>query len=414
MEFNFDFNIDFGFEETQAENTDFVKMCELAGYFTPYPKQVEMKDFCFSYDQEVVRMILGARKYGKTDYITIMGSVEKLRNNPNYKILLITKENGRGTEIVSEVREILKRLGCQFKNKAKKSIRLAGAIGKEPNLISLTVRSKGVRGRHPDLVIMEDPITPDDVSETERKRVKKMYDEVIKLTHNIVVIGQPVHKLDLYQTLREIVPTLTVPYGSIPELDADLDAERAAGVDEFSIQASYYLNIMDSQSLPFGGIKEVNFAATQNIAWIDPSHKGKDYTAIVLGGRNLSDFILTGFCFKKAWYDCLPEIEYIYKNFPVYHFVVETNGLGELPLIEFKKIDMPAVGFNTTQNKYAKILNAAAFCNDLKLSKLAGLPPEFTEAQQIFIEQTKNYEYNSEHDDAPDAAASLISYIRGL
>ena len=75
---------------------------------------------------------------------------------------------------------------------------------------------------------------------------------------------------------------------------------------------------------------------------------------------------------------------------------------------------MPAVGFNTTQNKYAKILNAAAFCNDLKLSKLAGLPPEFTEAQQIFIEQTKNYEYNSEHDDAPDAAASLISYIRGL
>lgn len=413
--FNFDFNFNFDFsDEENREIENFKDFCLSAGYPAPFSLQEKMKDFIFSPEKEEIRLVLGARKYGKTDYGTILGSAEKLLDDVNFKILLITKELERGKDIVSEIREILRRKGVLFSNRAKKSLRLLGSRGKEPNLSCLSVRARGVRGRHPDLIIMEDPITPDDTSPKERERVKKMYDELVKLTHNIVVIGQPVHKLDLYQLLRQIVPTFTMKYGDIPELDADLNAERAAGVDEFSIQASYFLNILDSQTLPFNGVKTVNYHANENICWLDPSHLGRDYTALVLGGRNLNDFVLTGFCFQKAWYDCLDEIKYLYENFPIYHFVIETNGLGELPVNEFRRLNMPAVGFNTTMNKYAKIMNAAAFSQDLKLAKILGLPAEFTEAQQIFIEQVKNYEYNVEHDDAPDSVASLISYVRGL
>lgn len=411
---NFDFSTSFNFNFGKKERviTDFVTFCERAGYPKPFNKQIEMKDFVIN--GEGIRMLLGARRYGKTDYCTILGTAEKLMLNPNYRILIITKEQSRGTDIVAEVREILAKNGCKFQTNARKVVRMRGLMGKEPNLAALTVRSKGVRGRHPDLVIMEDPITPDDTGEAERLRVKKMFDEIVKLTHNIAIIGQPAHKLDLFQTLRKVIPTKLVPFGSIPELDADLDAERAAGVDEYSIQASYFLEILDDGSLPFSKIKTVDYYAKDNITWVDPSHKGKDYTAIVAGGRNLNDFVLTGFCFKKAWYDCIEEMQVIHKKFNNYHFVIETNGIGELPIRELHKIGCPCQGFNTTMEKHKKILNASTFVNDLKLAIVKDMPANFLQANKIFIDQVKNYEYSSKYDDAPDAAASLIAYVRGL
>lgn len=411
MNFNFDIKLNFDFEK-KIEKESFCDFCINAGYPKPFKLQETMKEFVFNNSN--VRLLLGARGYGKTDYATILGSAEKLMQDPTYKILLITKEQDRGKDIVYEIREILKRKRVKFKNRAKRSIKISGMRGKEPNLAALTIRSRGLRGRHPDLIIMEDPITPEDTSATERRRVKKTYEELCKLTHNIVIIGQPVHKLDLYQELRKLVPTFEMKHGDIPELDADLDAERAAGVDEFSIQASYFLNIMDSESLPLSTVKVVDYDAKDNICWIDPAREGKDYTAVVIGGRNLNDFVLNGFCWRKSWDDCMPEIKYLYDTFKIRHFVLETNGLGQFPVKELQRIGCPCVGYNTTQNKYAKIMNAATFKDDLKLSQLKDMPPEFLQAQKIFIEQFHNFEYNVEHDDAPDAAASLISYIRGL
>lgn len=412
MGFDFDFNLNFDFGDKEKKRLDFFDLCELAGYPRPFQKQIEMKDFLIK--TQGVHLLLGSRGYGKTDYAVIMGSAEAILNNPNFKILLIAKELSRGQAIVKEVREVLVRAGVKFKNKSEVVLRTTGCVGKDPNMESLSVKSSGLRGRHPNLVIMEDPITPKDASEAERLAVKKTYEEVCKLTMNVGIVGQPVHKLDLYQALRDIVPTKLMKYGEIPELDPDIDAQRAAGVDEFSIQASYFLNIMDDLKMPFSLVKEVDFAAKETICWIDPSHKGRDYTAIVCGGRNLSDFVLTGFCFEKAWYDCTAELLEINKIMNISHTVIETNGLGDLPVNELRKQGMPCVGCNTTMNKYTKILNSAAFSPDLKLSRLNGLPPELARAQKIFIEQTKNYEYNSKHDDAPDAIASLIVYIRGL
>lgn len=408
FDFNFNFNFDFGGNQTLKSYLD---ICEAAGYPKPYPLQTKMKNFVVNCDE--IRLLLGARRYGKTDYCTILGSAEKLYSDNQYKILIVTKEMSRGKDIVGEVREVLEKIGCKFRNRAKTSIRLAGQVGKDPNLACVTIRSKSIRGRHPDLIIMEDPITPDDTSPAERVRVKKAYEELLKLTHNLCIIGQPVHKLDLYQELRDQIPTFYARYGDIPELDADLDAERAAGVDEFSIQASYFLNIMDSQSLPFANIQMVDFAPKRSLCWIDPAREGNDYTAIVCGGRYLNDFIAVGFCFRRPWNDCINELREFQQAFNVERFVLETNGLGEFPVKELQKSGCPCVGFNTTQNKHAKIMNAATLRDDIRLARLPNLKPEYLEAQKIFIEQTKNYEYNAEHDDAPDALASLISYIRG-
>lgn len=437
--FDFDFKFNFGDEAKGKAVETFEEFCKLAEYPVPYPKQIEMVKFAFPDDPalEVPREILGARGYGKTDYITILGFGFKIYKDRLTSGLLITKEFERGKEILAEIKEVLRRVGVKMKGKSERRIYTREAKGKEPTLTNLAVRSKGLRGRHPKIVLLEDMITPDDTSEAERLRVQKVYEEVLKLTPNVVVIGQPVHKLDLLQKLRFLIPCLEVKYGDIPELDVDLAAQRAAGVSEHSIAASYHLKIIDDASIPFGNVKTCNYAAQRCVAFIDPSHKGGDYTAISIGGMHFAYLIVSGFAFKKAWYDCLEELKFLFEFFGVSSIRFETNNLGDEPVNKMRMLGAPCEGYNSTDNKHSRIINAAFFSEHILLHRLAEMdraqimdrvgqlkePPEtmqkdfdrfmseILQANQIFIDQTKNYEYRPAFDDAPDSLAGLTRYL---
>lgn len=50
---------------------------------------------------------------------------------------------------------------------------------------------------------------------------------------------------------------MEVPFGQIPELDEDLDVQREAGVDEKSIQASYFLKFDPEVDATFSGIERI-------------------------------------------------------------------------------------------------------------------------------------------------------------
>ena len=415
MNFNFDFNFDFGFSEKSKKKVEtFEKFCELAGYPLPYPKQEEMRLFAFPDDEEKKkpRLILGARGYGKTDYITILGLSFEIYKNPQTHAVLMTKEFERGKEIMAEVAVVLERVSVRMKGLSQRKIYVEGSTGKEPTLTTLAVRSKGLRGRHPDLIFLEDLITPDDSSEAERARVQKVYEEVLKLTTNVVLIGQPVHKLDLLQKLRKLIPTLEVKYGDIPELDVDLIAQRAAGVSEQSIAASYHLQILDDASLPFGNLQHCDYAAPNCVAFIDPSHKGGDYTALAIGGMHFANLIVTGFAFKKAWYDCLDEFKLLFEFFGVKSVCFETNNIGDEPVVRMRQLGAACVGKNSTENKHRRIINAAFFAEHIKLHDVkSGFDSNILEANQIFMQQVKDYEYRVRFDDSPDALAGLMEYL---
>jgi hypothetical protein len=259
---------------------------------------------------------------------------------------------------------------------------------------------------------LEDLITPDDSSEAERRRVQKVYEEVLKLTTNVVLIGQPVHKLDLLQKLRFLIPTLMVKYGDIPELDVDLIAQRAAGVSEASIAASYHLEILDDASLPFGNLKKCDYAAPNCVAFIDPSHKGGDYTALAIGGMHFKNLVVTGFAFKKAWYDCLDDFKLLFEFFEVKSVCFETNNLGDEPVIRMRQLGAACVGKNSTENKHRRIINCAFFSDHIKLHEIGeGFNSEIMQANQIFMQQVKDYEYRVKFDDSPDALAGLSEYL---
>ena len=414
--FNFDFDFQFNFGGSGQKKTiqTFEQFCDLVGYPKPFPKQIEMMKFAFPENEELKkpRLILGARGYGKTDYVSILGNAWAIYRDRQETGLLITKEFERGKEILSEVKEVLSIAGVEMKGKSERKIYTNESKGKEPTLTNLAVRSKGMRGRHPRSVLLEDMITPDDTSEAERLRVQKVYEEVLKLTPNVVVIGQPVHKLDLLQKLRYLIPTLEVKYGDIPELDVDLIAQRAAGVSEQSIAASYHLKILDDASLPFGAVKKCNYFAQNAVAFVDPSHKGGDFTALAIGGMHFEKLVISGFAFKKAWYDCLEDFRLLFEIFGVKSVCFETNNLGDEPVIRMRQLGAPCVGKNSTENKHRRIINAAFFSEHMLFHEFDGnVDSQILQANQIFIDQVKNYEYRVRYDDAPDATAGLMEYL---
>lgn len=385
----------------------FEEFCEKAGYPKPYPKQVEMCEF--GHNPEFgIRLLLGSRGYGKTDYVVILYTAYLIYLNPQYKALLVTKSENRNTAIMSEVEKALVANGVEIEKFNQTTLRVKGIHGKDGNIDALTIGASGIRGRHPNIVLMDDPVTPEDTSQATRKKAKKVYDELAKLCKNILVLGQPVHQLDLFQTLRPVLKNkLEVPYGSIPELDADLEAQRAAGVSEESIQASYFLNVVSEFDMPFTSIKYVDsYPIGPSVAFIDPSFKGGDYTALTILRSHFDGVVVQGYAFKKAWNHCLDEMVQAIREHQVQRVAFEVNSLGDQPVIMLRQaldgLGIGVVGKDSTNNKHSRIMNAGAYAHLIHLSKTS---------HKTYIDQVVQYEYGAKNDDAPDSLASCLEWV---
>ena len=150
----------------------------------------------------------------------------------------------------------------------------------------------------------------------------------------------------------------------------------------------------------------------RRIMFIDPSHRGGDLTAIAIGGFIGDVLPVVGFAFKKAWYDCLEELDAILGQFNVGRICIETNGLGELPIMQLRSAGLSGVmGKNHTGNKHSRIMNCASFVESLKLTQYSGASAILKSANDLFIERVRKYEYNIKQDDPPDAMAGLCGMI---
>ena len=400
----------FGIEDslmslTQLDKTkvDFTEFCTNADYPKPFEKQIEMQEFAFGGKDP--RLLLGARGYGKTDYVTILGVAYNLYLDNDLSVLIITKSRERNTAILHEIHHACVKNGLKFEVVNAGNLRLQGYRGKDNNVSAVTVGTSSLRGRHPKIVICDDPITIEDTSPAIRARVKRVYDEITKLTHNVVVIGQPAHFDDLYQNLRPVLAKKEYPYGVIPELDVDLEAQRLAGVDEASIQASYFLKILSENEAPFGKIKMIDkYPIGDSVAFIDPSFEGGDYTAISIVRAHFDGIAIVGFCYKRSWDNCIDEMIAKIKKYKVKRLAFETNSLGETPikLLRENLSGVGVVGYKNITNKHQRIMNAGSYAHLMHLTK---------ESEKNYIDQIVKYEYNVKNDDAPDSLASCLHWL---
>lgn len=386
-----------------ASKKSFTDFCVAAGYPAPYPKQIEM--FNFGIANDVPRLLLGSRGYGKTDYLTIMGvAYDIYLNGIETSNLIISKSKTRNSAIIEEIGAALLANGVKLDQKNTSRIRIQGLVGKEHSVEVLTIKSS-FRGRHPKRLLFDDPVTEEDTSEAMRLLVKKKYDEAYKLCKNIVIIGQPAHKYDLYAELRPKLKKLEIPYGQIPELDADLEAMRLAGIDQNSIEMSYHLRIPADGSSPFDKVKYLDqFIPGDCVAWIDPSFKGTDYTALTIMKGHFQGVAVLGYVYKKAWNHCIDEMIVRIQENGVRKLAFECNSLGTQPveMLQGKLRGVGVVGKENNKNKHSRIMAAGAFAHLIHLAK---------NSDQVYIDQVVKYEYNSKHDDAPDSLASCLEWI---
>lgn len=382
----------------------FPEFCEKAGYFIPFPKQEEMRSFAMELDD--TRLLLGARGYGKTDFVTIMGTAFDIykafcegHDLDLYTTLIITKSKPRNGAIIGEIASALEANGVPLEKSNASTIRVKGLIGQDHSVEAITIKSS-MRGRHPKRIVMDDPVTDEDVSEAMRDLVKRRYDEAYKLTKNIVIIGQPAHHADLYALLRDVVKTMLVPHGSIRELDVDLDAMLAAQIDAASISMSYRLIVPREGQAIFSDIKSIDdFPEGQSMAFLDPSDGG-DYTALSIFRGYMQGVAVQGHAIKKAWYHAIDQLVEIMKVRGVKVLWFETNATGKQPLIQLKKLLDPlgikVIGVVSSSNKHADILTAGSFSSVIHLSK---------KSDKVYTDQVMNYAANAKYDDAPDSLA---------
>lgn len=388
----------------------FSEFCIQAKYFEPFPKQIEMSDFCLN--ESDTRLLLGARGYGKTDFCTIMSiaydlyrAVRSGLDMSEYTNLIITKSRSRNAAIINEIADALEANGIILDKRTESVIRVQGLIGQDHSVEAITIKSS-MRGRHPKRIVMDDPVTDEDVSEAMRTLVKRRYDEAYKLCKNMIIIGQPAHAHDLYAKLRGIIKTMEVPFGSIKELDADLEAMAIAGVDQNSIEMSYHLRVPVSGTAAFAKIKRIDVLPKgKTVAFIDPSDGG-DYTAITIMLGYFDGVACVGFEWKMAWYHCLDEITKKFKEFDVGRVCFETNATGTQPIIQlkehFKALQIGVVGKHSDSNKHAVIMQAGSYAQRIHLSKQSG---------QSYTDHVIQYEYGAKSDDAPDSLARCMEWL---
>lgn len=382
----------------------FEDFCEAAGYPRPFEKQIEMMRF--GIQGSGPRLLLGARGYGKTDYLTILGVAYDVYLNPPTTWLIITKSKVRNTAIIEEIAKALQANGVKLEKQNASCIRLDGHQGKDHSVEVLTIKSS-FRGRHPKRSLMDDPVTEEDVSEAMRELVNRKYNELFKLCSDITIVGQPAHGHDLYAKLRPLLDKLEVPWGSIPELDHDLEAQRLAGVDEKSIQASYFLKIVSDGQAPFEKINYLDrFPVGDSIAFLDPSHKGKDTSALSIVRQHFQGVAVVGFAAHRAWNHWLDDIVPKLLKYGVKKLAVECNGLGDQPVLMLRQLlagkGIGVIGVDSTDNKHARIMAAGAYAHLIHLSK---------ESDRAYTDQVTQYEYGAKHDDAPDSLASCLKWI---
>ncbi len=394
---------------TCATKKSLTEVIVAAGYPPPYPKQIEMVDFLIT--QCDPRLLLGARGYGKTDYGVIGGLAYEMYcegATPEASTLIVTKSKERNAAILAEIAHVAKSNGVIFELENSTSLRVAGLRGKDHSVSTIPIKSKSIRGRHPKRVLMDDPVTEDDVSEATRLFVQRIYNELHKLTSNVGVIGQPAHQHDLYATLRPLLKKMEIPHGSIPELDHDLEAQRLAGVDEASIQASYHLKILTEGTTPFDKIRYVDKFPTGDsaVAFIDPSFEGGDYTALTILRMYMGGVAIQGHVYKKAWNHCLDEICQQLAKRAVKKLAFETNSLGDQPILMLRELLTPygigVTGKRSNTNKHSRIMAAGSYAHLIHLSR---------ESDRTYTKQVVEYEYKAKFDDAPDSLASGLEWI---
>ena len=138
------------------------------------------------------------------------------------------------------------------------------------------------------------------------------------------------------------------------------------------------------------------------VAFLDPSFKGGDYTALSFVGVIGRQLYCWGTCWRKAWNMCLDEIcEQIELYRPSIFEYEDNGGMGAVPEDMFGERRVLATGRTSFGNKEVRIFKIAAFtAHRTHMIR--------NRCNNAWADGVIKYNLESENDDAPDSLASAF------
>ncbi|HCE3204004.1 TPA: phage terminase large subunit [Vibrio parahaemolyticus] len=136
------------------------------------------------------------------------------------------------------------------------------------------------------------------------------------------------------------------------------------------------------------------------VAFLDPSYKGGDFTALSFVSQTRGYVFAWGYCFPHSWNSAIDQIAEKINLFPVVEFYYEDNGVGTAPQDYFSVRGIDAIPRTTLGNKHDRIFRVGAFLNLMRLRLVENW------SNQEWLTQHKKFNKDAEHDDAPDATTN--------
>ena len=171
----------------------------------------------------------------------------------------------------------------------------------------------------------------------------------------------------------------------------------------------YYAHVWEGEAshkisgYPWAALNSVN--TNEKIecfcAFLDPSFKGGDYTAISFLGKHGNDLCVWGYCVHLAWNKAMDSICEMIERYKPNYFYYEDNSLGTVPLDIFAERGINAIAHTTLGNKEARIYKVAGF-----VAHRAHLITNLCNTQ--YINNVLKYNEDAEFDDGADSLASVV------
>ena len=171
----------------------------------------------------------------------------------------------------------------------------------------------------------------------------------------------------------------------------------------------YYAHVWEGEAshkisgYPWAALNSVN--TTEKIecycAFLDPSFKGGDSTAISFLGKYDNELCVWGYSVKAAWNRATDTIIELLARYEPDYFYYEDNSLGTVPQDIFAERGVNAIAHTTLGNKEARIYKVAGF-----VAHRAHLITNLCNTE--YINTVLKYNDDAEYDDAPDSLASVI------
>ena len=263
-----------------------------------------------------------------------------------------------------------------------------------------------ITGKHADIVITDDIVNlKDRVSRAEREKTKTQYMElqnIVNRTGRIINTGTPWHKEDAISLMPNVKRYDCYSTGLI---GAEKLKKIRSSMTDSLFAANYELkHIADKDAVFRSPVFESDETTLYGgSAHIDAAYGGSDWTAYTIMKKTENGFVALGKIWNRHVDDCLSEIEVLHRRYQAGSVACERNADKGYLAKELSRRGFICNTYQESMNKFVKISSY--------LRKAWTSIRWLDETDPEYMNMILDYTEHSEHDDAPDSAASLVRIL---